>query len=94
MFLVFLDLKMASSLTSLYICTHTQILNFGFQARAITEMVQDLFDALKTDPENFESEISKRIRAKKRIKGGAKILNSGCCDQLTSMIASKVGFSS
>ncbi|PON92494.1 Histone acetylase PCAF [Trema orientale] len=60
------------------------------EACAIRELAQKLFDALKTDPENFESVISiMNLGAGRRIRSGAETLNSGSCNQPTSRIASK-----
>ncbi|PON71111.1 Histone acetylase PCAF [Parasponia andersonii] len=60
------------------------------QACAIRDLAQKLFDALKTDPENFESVISiMNLGAGRRIRSGAETLNSGSCNQPTSRIASQ-----
>ncbi|XP_062092280.1 uncharacterized protein LOC133798101 isoform X2 [Humulus lupulus] len=58
------------------------------QARAIKNLTQKLFFALKTEPENFESEISKmRLRGGRAIKREMEISNSG--DQSNSRIILK-----
>lgn len=60
------------------------------QARAIRDLAKKLFDALKTDPENFGSELSMaRLRAGKRTRTEVLILNYGSCYYSTDRIASK-----
>lgn len=47
-----------------------------FQARALKELATRLFHALKTDPENFETEASiQRLGLSGRTKAGARTLN-------------------
>ncbi|XP_030491563.2 uncharacterized protein LOC115707676 isoform X1 [Cannabis sativa] len=60
------------------------------QARAIKNLAQKLFVALKTNPENFESEISRmRLRGGREIKEEMEISNFGSCDESNYSLTSK-----
>lgn len=60
------------------------------QARVIRHLAMKLFDGLKTDPDNFGSELfMTRLRAGKRTRSEVENFNYGSCSKLTDMIASK-----